>query len=387
MATNAPGKAINSQQDMIANNMAMRNALLASAPRMRKNLGVFTTALGAAALGSTTRVKLFNVGVTTSLYIDVLTSVDIAGGVATPSTKAPYNLINRIRLTDFDGVDRVNLTGYQLWILQCIRNKTVYGQNNESAPTVGAIFAIPTAIAAASPLRFQLEVPLAYDEERDLRGALLTQTAVGEATLIVDWNTALLGAANADAVYVNGAGTVVINAASGIALTVEQKYLLPQDIGGITPLPLLDLMTVYELNGALRSSDNLAVGQPKLMNYPNMRSVIGAYFNYINNGVMNPATTDISRFRLIANGNNILQEFGAVSKMFEQRRWLTADGDLRPGTYFQLHRNRPIETALYGNVQFEITPLTFGGGNSGIEIAYESFYTKGSALPGVSQGS
>lgn len=380
---NAPGKALNGQQDMLAQNGAMRNALLASAPRMRKSLGTFT----GGQLGGTTRVKLFNVGITTSLYINVAVNVDIATAVGVPSTKAPYNLINKVRITDFDGVDRVNLTGFQLYMLQCIRNKTVYGQNNESAPTIGAIYSVPTAIGTNATLQFQLEIPLAYDEERDLRGALLTQTAVGEAMLTIDWNVNLLSANNVDAVYTNATGTIIVNAASSITTTVEQKYLLPQDIGGVTPLPVLDLMTVYELNGAVRTNDNLAVGQEKLLNYPNMRSVIGAYFNYVNGGVMNPATTDISRFRLVANGNNILQEFSAVSKLFEQRRWLTADGDIKPGAYFQLHRNRPIETALYGNVQMSITPLTVAAGNTGIEFAFESFYTKGSALPGVQQGS
>jgi hypothetical protein len=36
-------------------------------------------------------------------------------------------------------------------------------------------------------------------------------------------------------------------------------------------------------------------------------------------------------------------------------------------------------------VQYGITPLSVTGGNTYIEVAFESFYTKGSTLPGMSQ--
>lgn len=372
----------------IQQNAALRAALLQTAPRMRKRLGTFTTVNGAGALGSTTRVKLFNVGVTTKLVLDVQVNIDIGTAVATPSPKAPFNLMNRVKLTDYDGTDRVNCSGYQLWVLQSVRNQTPYGYNNESQTAVLSAPTVPTAVAANQTLRFLIEVPLAYNANNDLRGALLTQTAVGEAWLSIDWNTLLYQNGNADAVY-NGAPTttVVPNAASPISVTVYQEYLLPQSVGGQVPLPALDLLTVYELAGALRSADNIAANQEKLFNYPNVRSVIGAYFNYLNNGVMNAATTDISSMRLIANGNNVLREYGPVDKLFDQRRWMLSDADLRVGTYFEMHRDKPIETALFGNVQFGITPSAATAGNTNFEVLYESFYTKGSMLPGLSQAS
>lgn len=383
----APGQASsNNPSDMIRQNAALRAALLQSAPRMRKNLGAFGAAANGAGLGQTTRVKLFNVGITTKLILDVVVNIDIGVAIATPSPKAPFNLINRVRLTDYDGTDRVNCSGYQLWVLQCVRNQTAFGYNNESQTAVLTSPAVPTAIGANAPLRFQIEVPLAYNAANDLRGALLTQTAVGEAWLSIDWNTALVTNGNADAVY-NGAGTTtaIINAANTITVNVFQEYLLPQAIGGQVPLPALDLLTVYEIAGAMRTSDNIAVNSEKLFNYPNVRSVIGAYFNYLNNGVMNAAPTDISRFRLIANGNNVIREYNPTDKLFDQRRWMIADCDLRVGTYFETHRDKPIETALFGNVQYGITPAAVTAGNTNFEVCFESFYTKGSMLPGLSQ--
>jgi hypothetical protein len=262
------------------------------------------------------------------------------------------------------------------------------GYNNESQTAVLTSPLVPTSVATSQTLRFQLEIPLAYNPTNDLRGALLTQTAVGEAWLNLDWNTVLYTNANEDAVYSGGATTtVILSSGTSIIVNVFQEYLLPQSIGGQVPLPALDLMTVYEVSGALRSSDNIANGAEKLFNYPNVRSVIGAYFNFINNGAFNPATTDLSRFRLIANGNNVLREYLPTDKLFDQRRWLIADGDLRKGTYFETHREKPIETALFGNVQYGITPASVSGTNTNFEVCFESFYTKGSMLPGLSQSS
>lgn len=383
----APGQqsgAGNSPAQMMQQNFQLRQALLQTAPRMRKNLGLFGGAAGGGVLGGTTRVKLFNVGITTKIVLDVIATFDIAVAIAVASPKAPFNLINRIKLTDFDGTDRCNLSGYQLWVLQAARNKCPYGYNNGSRPSVLTSPIVPTAIGAGAVMRFQLEIPLAYDPESDLRGALLTQTAVGEAWVSIDWNTALYSNANADAVY-NGAGTTTVTNGS-FTVNVFQEYLLPQNIGGVVPLPTVDLMTVYELAGAIKTSDNLAAGQEKLINYPNVRSVIGCYFNYVNNGIMNSAVTDVTKFRLIANGNNVLREYHPIDKLFDQRRWMLEDADLNVGTYFEMHRNKPIETALFGAIQYGFTPATMNGGNTYVEFAFESFYTKGSTLPGMNQG-
>lgn len=369
-----------SPAQMIQQNNLLRAALLQSAPRMRKNLGNFTGGVA----GGTTRVKLFNVGITTRILLDVIFTYDVGTAIATPSPKAPYNLINRVKLTDFDGTDRCNLSGYQLWVMNSVRERVPYGLNNSARTSVLTSPILPTAVAAGNVGRFQIEIPLAFDPEKDLRGALLTQTAVGEAWVTIDWNNLLYANANADAVF-NGAGTTTITNAT-MQVNVFQEYLLPQNIGGQVPLPSLDLMTVYELAGALKSSDNLAAGQEKLLNYPNVRSVIGSYFNYVNNGVMNSAITDMSKFRLIANGNNVLKEYNPTDKLFEQRVYMLEHADLTVGTYFEDHRSKPIETSLYGNVQYGLTPATMGGGNSYIEVAFESFYTKGSTLPGLNQG-
>lgn len=378
-------------QRALAANQGLRQVLLQSAPRMRKNLGVFS----GVALGQTTRILLFNTGLITSLQIAVTCPVTIGIAQATPSPRAPYNLINRLRLTDYDGTDRVNFSGFQLFVLNCVRARIPYGVNNQGpivtaggSAVLGGIITNPfTPVQVGNGvISFLLDIPLAYDPEADLRGMIMGQTAVGNMYLTIDWNTNLVLAgagASVDAVY-NGAptSTVVMQAGiTGPSVQVWQEYLMPQLVNNQLPLPIIDLQTVYELQGNLRDNSNLAINTEKLLNYPNVRSVIGGYFNFIN-GVNNMLSTDIAQFRLIANGNNILRDDTLFSQQIRQRNYL--EGDIAFGTYWYLHRSKPVETALYGNVQAGITPTVVNAGAL-IEFGWESFYTKGSALPGISQ--
>jgi hypothetical protein len=366
----------------IQQNIALRQMLLGSAPPMRKNLGNFTQG---GTLGGSTRIKLFNVGITTKVVLDVEMKYDVVTATLTASPKAPWNIINRIKLTDFDGTDRINASGYQLWMLNCVRRRMNYGFNNSAAaavltsPTIGL-----STVGTNRTANFQIEIPLAFDPTSDLRGALLTQTAVGEAQVSIDWNSqGVSTGTDADAIFNSATGTL---ANVSFNVTAYQEYLLPQAVGGQVPLPTFDLMTVYEFAGCLKSTDNIANGAEKLFNYPNVRSVIGAYVNFVNGGTMYSGT-DISRFRLIANGNNVFKEYQARDKLFDQRLHMLDGSDTRPGSYFEAHRQKPIETALYGNIQLGITPSAVFGGNTAFEIGFESFYTKGSTLPGLSQAS
>lgn len=369
-------------------NAQMRAALLSTAPRMRKDLGSYTGQAGA-----TTRIKLFNVGVVTKLQLDVSATLTIGATIGILSTKAPYNLIKRLQLTDYDGTNRISVSGFQLYILNSKRARAPFGLNNSAAVT--AITANPATFTAIGngTIRFFMDVPVAFDVDnpivqlQDLRGAILAQTAVGEMYLTIDWIDSLLTNGDDDALYKNATGTVVGNPTTNyISVNVWQEYLLPQALGGdgTIPLPGQDLMTVYELNGNLRSGDNLIVNTEKLINYPNVRSVVGAYVNYASANVL--AFGNVGRIRLLANGNNVLRDNTERSQVFNQRTYMSFDADLVPGCFFLSHNDKPIETALFGNVQFGLTPTTVGA-NPYCEIMFESFYTKGAALPGLTQGS
>jgi hypothetical protein len=361
---------------ILANNQA-RALLLGTAPRMTKDLGITN---GAA--GGNTRVKLFNVGIVTSLDIVVTIPVTIGVATAVVSKRGPYNMIQRLKVTDFTGTDRVNLSGYQLFVLDSVRQAFPYGLHDLSGTS--AIITNPAYAVAtgAQTITFMLNVPIAYDPENDLRGAIFAQSNLGEFNLSIDWNASYVSTAgDIDSLY-SGAGTTTVVSAGNITVEVFQNFLAPQNIGNGVPTPVLDLFTVYELAGVQRTTDNLAVGTVKFLNYPNARSVIGAYYNYINGGTYN--ANDISRFQQVANGNAVIIDHTLFKQQMVQRNYMAAD--LAAGTYWFRHLARPIATNQYGNYQATITPSVVSAGNTGIEVAYESFYTMGQSLPGFVQG-
>lgn len=357
----------------IQQNMALRQALLQTAPKMRKKIGTFTET---SPEGKTTRVKLLNVGIVTMLRLVVTINVTIGTADATLSPKAPWNAISNLKLTDFTGTDRINLSGFQLWVLNSVRKRTPAHINNEGLAAVSTLPLVPTAQATAD-IKFYIEVPLAFNPENDLRGAILAQTANGDMWLNVTWNSDFHRNADDDGVY-HGAATSVVTVNS-LSMDVFQDILMPQTIDNMTPLPLMDLYTIYELIGNYRINDNMSNGQERLLAYPNQRSVLGFYFNYINNGLM---ADDISQVRLIANATSELVNNTLNAQMMEQRDYL--NGDLKKGVFFQLHRQKLIETNVYGNVQCGITFNAAPTGTFYLEQMIESFVPLGAVLPGVS---
>jgi len=357
----------------VGENLALRNALLATAPRMRKKLGSFS-----ATQGNTTRVKLFNVGVIQKLVGVVTASVTIAGNALVAGKRGAHALLSQVKVVDFEGTDRVNASGYQLWVLNSVRNRTPAFLNNESMTAVSSMPTVPTAVGTAN-IQYYFEIPIAYDPERDLRGAILAQTAVGEMFVNLTVGTLLTDGSDEGVYNSKGAaGTLTVNS---INIDLYQDYLFPQAIGGQLPLPMQDLLTVYEINGNFRLTDNISNGQERLIPYPNVRSVLASYTNWMNAGAMSNA---INKFTLIANGNNILTENSLDTQLMEQRNWF--NGDLQIGTFFYNHRNRPVETAMYGNVQAGITFNAAPSCVYYIEQMFESFYPKGALLPGMTNG-
>lgn len=382
----APQSQQQSAQQAAQQNHAMRQALVASGVRSRKKLGTLT-----GNPGDTVRQKLFNVGIITKLLLDITLNVTIGTANAVQSLKGPYNFLSRVRLTDFDGTDRVNLSGFQLFVLNCKRWRTYYGTNNNAGAT--AVLSNPAYPVATGnkAIQFIMEVPVAFDPDDpiveliDLRGAIMAQTAVGEMYLNIDTNISLVSVAGDIDSLFSGAGTTTVVNNGGFSIVVYQDYILPQVPQGMSqpPLPFIDLTTVYENVGNIKSSDNLAVNTAKILSYPNARSVVGAFYNYVTAG--SAAMGNTSALQLVANGNNILLDNSERSQVFNQRMMLNSD--IAPGVYFNDHREHPIETALFGNIQEYITPAVVSGGNQYIEYAYESFFLKGQALPGFNQAS
>jgi hypothetical protein len=374
-----------SQQNAIA-----RHQLRTTAPLMRKKLGTFTQG---GALGGNTRIKLFNVGLLTKVILRVSMTYTVGTATATLSGKGPHAAISRLKLIDFDGSDRINISGYHLFLRNCLRGRSIFGLNKAGTGNIITEPNVPTAVGAQTATFF-VEVPVCANfEQGDLRGLMLMQTAVGEVYLSLDWASALYGNANDDVVF-NGAATTTVGTVS-FSVEAWQEYYLPQAQNGNIPLPRKDLLTVYELAGMTRSTTDFASGTEKLVNLPNVREVVGAYHSYLRNSIFpGSAADDIGIHRLIANGNNVLTEASDQLQYFQQRNML--NGDISPyssailsaaklGQYVFDWKRQPVRTWLYGNVQQGFTPNSAPTGTTLLETTWESLYSKGTVLPGLGQ--
>ena len=364
-------------------NRLMRELLVRNSPKILKKLPTVT-----GALGGTTRVKLNNTGLITRLFADI--SIPYNFSVSpTISNKGVYAAVPKVGLIDFDGSYRINTSSLHLALLNAIRGRGNFANASNLQSLAGFTsvaagyandFRHPGIVTStgAQTLRFMLEIPVAaHTDKNDLRGMLPAQFVSGDLQVSFDFASALNGTGD-DFVF-NG-GTFV--SAGTPTVTVYQEYYLPQKLKGVTPIPQDDISTVYEIGVYSRTTDNIAAGQEKLVNFPIVREVNGVITNFINNAVMGggSAANDILNHTVYANGNNILYQTDSFTQNYLERALL--ETDLPQGVNVFDFSNGPISTAIFANVQLALTPqgtMT----SPAVETSFESFYAKGSALSGA----
>ena len=207
---------------------------------------------------------------------------------------------------------------------------------------------------------------------------LPAQFVSGDLQLAIDFASSLTGTANDD--YVFNGGTMTTAVAPYI--NVYQEYYLPQKINNVTPIPQDDINTVYELAVYSRTTDNIAAGQEKLINFPIVREVNGLYNNFINNSLLGggSAANGIINHTIYANGNNILYQADDYLQNHMERALLKTDLPLGVNVYD--FSQGPISTAIFANVQLALVPQGTMTAPA-METTFESLYAKGSALSGA----
>ncbi len=366
-----------SAQNAAAQNFAARAALIQGGLHFIKKLQPVT-----GALGSALRVPLERTGVLTGIVLDISMPVDVTVA-ATQSPFGPYNLAQLVKYTDYAGVDRVFTAGPLLHYLNCFRGaKLLNNAQKMDGYLTGAetgvdtdILKFPTAVANDT-INFSLYIPIAYDPASDLRGAVLAQTIYGDHYVTVQTPQQLVGA---DA-YANPYTAGTVAAGGNIVVQAYQHYIMPQ--GGVTQLPMIDLSTIYAIEGNYVDNSNIAAGQSKYINWPNNRAIMSAIHAFINggSGVLNGA--DLTQITLLGNSNTNIREMSPACLRRMMRYKLGVD--LASGVYELSARAQPITTQLYGNVQTKLDVAT-ANANPYIASQYESFYMAGTPLPGIVQ--
>lgn len=369
-------------------NNAHANLLKRSSPLYLKSLSSQVID----SLGQTARFKVLNSGYLTGFYVTMTIVTPIGVAAATLSPRGLYAAINRIRFTDYAQVDRLNLSGYQLFVRNTVNalHPHLAGMALASGADQSASLAVPgMTVGYTNPTinltvgtrteKVTFYVPVARNAQRgDLRGMIDAENVEGEAYLNIELASLLYANGNDDYMF-NGAATTTATLTSA-TFDVVQEFYYPQKIQGVLPRPLLDMKTVYELAGAQRTTDNLSAGADKIINVMNNRSIRRVYVNYQNNGVLGGSSgNELDRLKFLIGGSNYIQDVTEEQKCFMQRQDM--GHDLPKGSYY-FEFDHGLETSSYGIAQLAVQP---GGTlvSPYVETCFENLYTIGAPLSAV----
>lgn len=386
---------ISAAQAAANQNYAARRFLLKTGTPMRKHVATF----GPFSPGQQAQMQLLNVGVLTSLDAVVTAQVTITTA-STRSTYGALNFVKNINFQDYTTQSRVNMSHRALNLFNSARHSQPFSwgkvTNNVDSPAAAVIAGaplnvIPTAVVAPASANFRVPVhiPVAYDPARDLRGAILAQTIRGNMYLYMTFATAaqIFGVTD-DAVYTAGAGSV-----DNIYVSLYQNYIQPANmsINGqqANAIPLMDCQTVYELATQGLNTNGIAANAVSYLNFPNARQVLSAVLGYYNGsdiaGDALTFGTDLKSIEIWANANTALRQYDDITDLLDIQRTALGGDDYGPGYYYLDSRRVNINTTLYGQVQAQVTPSTVNAG-AYLDFNTESFYLKGTSLPGVAVG-
>jgi P3 major capsid protein len=294
------------------------------------------------------------------------------------------NLISNFTVTDLDNYQRVNTTGWHMWMLNTAKEGFPFGAALLSTSTdepvaVGdnysAISATPTLATSTGTgtINFYYWVPLAYAKS-DLRGALYTGVVNATAFLQFTVNPTPV-VTSGDAVlacYSQPAATAKATMTS-FTYTVYQNYIdqLPRYTQGANKgapiLPPISQSTQYRLVNTALSA--ISANQQFPIPFTNFQSFLSASVIYDQNGTLNPGT-DISFWFLAAANTLQFFQLDPITQAFRSR--IKIKTDWPSGAYMFDFRDQPVNTNQAGNMQLMLQPSSAAAGSQ-VLVGWESF--------------
>ena len=365
------------QQQMNANqlNATIRQLILANG--IERVQSIYSATLDPAK-GNVIDITPRMVGLVKGFYVDVEIDFTNATGAALALTDfGAANALQQCVFTDLQNNTRVQTSGWHLHAINTARMRNPFG--SAIAPTSYPVkygnnwdvISAPAAPAASASgtVKMRYFVPLAYSDH-DLRGAVYAGVTNATMNLQLQLATAaqfaVASANNTLAVY--GGNTATLTA---YRVNVYQLYLdqLPVGQNGQVLLPPLDLNTIYELKNTALTS--MTTGQDFPVSYANFRRFLSTTVIYDNGGTLGVGA-DINYWSLVtANYTQIFKVSPEEQALFTRNR---IGVDYPKGTYYFDHRNKPIDTIQYGNVELNLNPKSANSG-ARLLVGFEDFAT------------
>jgi len=371
------------QQQAVQNNAAARALVLRTSVEMWTQIysnGVVP------ATQNIVNVPINNVGLIKGFLIKVSGTISNTAGSGTLAL-TPFgasNFLSQIVFTDLTNTVRVQTSGWHLGLINSAKSPLVFGA--AYSPNVPVLYGNNWVVQSApatinfgvnSAVQFYYYLPLSYSST-DLTGAMFGAVVNAQAQIQVTINSSPVVAAAGDptlaAYQGTGAGVGGWQAAVPVTITIWQNYLdqLPRSNQQNGPfgqyiLPQLDLSNIYELKNVAMSG--LVVSQDFGIPYANFRTFLSTSVIYDNGSQLNVGS-DINYFALQASNTTQLFKYGPREAALFARAIFQSDPP--SGGYFFSHRQSPISTANFGNMQLTINPSLVNA-NASLLVGFEDF--------------
>lgn len=359
-------------------NAAARSLILANAvDRVQQ---IYTSTVSASTVNGLFNVVPRNVGLIRGFIVDVIATLsNSAGGAAALTNLGGANILSQVTFTDLQNNVRIQTSGWHLHFINTARAMRPFGIGYTVAPNpavkYGSNFgevSAPGAIAASTTgtVVMRYYVPLAYGQN-DLRGAVYGNVVNASMNLALQLNqNAMVAAGDATlACYSGSAGAAgSFGGITNVTVNVYQHYLdqLPVTQNGPV-LPMVDISTAYELKNTQVSG--ITVNQDFPVSYSNFRTFLSTFAIFDNGGTLNNGS-DVNYWALeSANFTNIWKVSPQENALFS----MVSNGvDWPSGCYYFNHRQRPINTSQFGNMQLILNAESVAAGAQ-LLMGYEDF--------------
>jgi len=393
------------QQDQLATQLILSQQKL-----RKKSLGTFTLRPG-----ETTSIKMANVGLLVGLeyIVRAVGTAATTGAMTNQGNMAAFNLLNRVQFVDIDSTTRHNATPFEIWLANSININKLQGVNHYAplnadadVPVAGTSIApnITSTVADAFSASFYQTLPLCLHTQGDLRGAVNLQSVLGDAYLQVTANSlsgifSVASVVNDETVWLTDAAS--ISALAPVFTTfeievIQQFYTIesyPLQGGNFIALPPISSRTVYAIEGAVKTSDNMSANGEKQISFPNNRNIRNAIFTYFNNGLLGGShsyvipydtmpATNVQRIKFLTGAGDYVEDSSSQLWLASQQDQYNLD--LGAGVYLMDFRRSPASSSVFGTMQ-AVFILGSTVTNAKFGVCYESHYLKGAALSNVTQ--
>jgi len=308
-----------------------------------------------------------------------------ASHAATLTDWGAANLVSNFTMTDLDNYQRINTTGWHMFMLNSAKEGWPFGGALlstvlDTPVKIGNVFSAISATSSIAAgggtgsIQMYYWIPAAYSK-RDLRGAIYTGVvnATGYVQFTINPTPFVTTGSDATLAVYTGAGAAADLAFGTCTWTLYQNYLdqVPRYASGPNTgypiLPPLSIRSQYRLQSTSLSA--ISANQDFPIPFTNFQSFLSASIIYDQNGTL-AAGTDINQFKLLA--ANTLQFFNLdpITQALRGRIRIKTDWPL--GSYMFDFREQPINTNQAGNMQLILNPSS-AAAQSQVLVGWESF--------------